>query len=1568
MDSTVGDYMKCRKSNKICDMVQCDTCQSWAHFSCVGVTAAIKDSDWSCDKCSDELQVPKLTKRSSSKKGSSKSKSERGSIQPSIPEGTAGLNEELRKLEAEQRAMEKALEEEMIIREKRLDMERVLQEKRCRKEKEFHEKQMQQDRDLKERQLREEREMLERQLKEEARFASERKKLHEHFQDTKKAISKSISEETEGAIGGEKLKNDNELSFDKNVQFWLKQRNQGRNGVKSKLSCSIADSEDYGEIEEDDAPEEKARQAVSKNLPVFKGEAEKWPMFISCFEYTTKACGFSNLDNLKRLQDCLQGDALEAVRSRLVLPESVPDVINDLRRIFGRPEKLLKTLLTKVRNAQAPRADRLETFMQFGITVKQLCDHLEAAKLADHLNNPMLVQELVEKLPSNYKMDWVRFKRSRIGSPLRIFTDFMNDIVADASEVSEFSTLFLSDTREASHFPPPSKETKPCLVCRRSDHKLRFCDDFKRFSFANRLKVVEQHKLCALCLNNHGKSRCTFRIRCNINGCQGGHHPLLHHAEGSVQLMDIACNAHGALNRGVIFWMVPVTLYFGDHALDILAFLDEGSSSTLVEDAVARELDARGLAEPLVVTWTGNVKRFETTSKRVNLMISARESDEKLPLKDVRTVAELKLPKQTSYEIEEPRIILGLDNLNVFAPLESRVGSPGEPIGVKSKLGWTVYGPQPSGTVVSEVRVILHSLEPMTNQELHDAMRSQFLLDDPSVASVAESNEDARARNIMQTTTMRVGDRYENGLLWRRDEQRFPDSYPMAISRLKALERKLERDPELGSKVHQLIAEYLIKGYAHKATVDELADMAKGNVWYIPLNVVINPQKLAKIRLVWDTRAPVNGISLNSELLTGPDQLVPLQTVISKFRERRVAFGGDIQEIYHQFRIRRAGRKFQSFLFRRDPGSSPETYVMDVGTFGAKCSPCSAQFIKNLNAAQFEQQFPEASAAIINKHYVDDYYDSVDTVDEAIKIATDVKLIHSRRGFHIRNWVSNTPNFLEAMGEQPITSTVRFHQDKETLTERVLGIVWNPVDDVLSFSTATRPEYHLMLHGDSVPSKRIVLSSVMSMFDPLGLLSPFTVYGRILIQDLWRTGCSWDEPIDGQSFEKWTRWTKALPSIEAIRIPRSYFGQASSADIQDLQLHIITDASKGAYGCSAYFRAVVNGRIQCVLVSSRVKVAPLKPMSVPWLELQAAVLGARLAVAVRSNHTFNIAQQVFWTDSTTVLSWITSDVRRYKEFVGLRIGEMLTLSKLCEWRWVPTRLNVADQLTKWTRDPNLNSDSEWFIGPKFLYREEEDWPKQKRYESTQEEAKVHLLAHDIQLLAPIIDVHRFSKWTVLVRTMATVFRFVSNCRRKINGLSIEVLKATDRQAKTIKKNYSIEQYPLKQLEYEKAERILIKVAQAESFGNEVKVLMRNANVSVADRQQIEKSSFLYKLTPLIDGDGILRMESRVERAEFLSFNPAVFWTKTRRPPFRVPKKAVVYRPRPIPASYPPKANPSPYWQVESARLRPETTTDAQATLKDIGTPSLVAGVPGLAAIEEQEAGKEGKVWWNCGRK
>ncbi|XP_062714303.1 uncharacterized protein LOC109417163 [Aedes albopictus] len=1251
-----------------------------------------------------------------------------------------------------------------------------------------------------------------------------------------------------------------------------------------------------------------ARKAVSQHLPKFRGEAEVWPLFISSFEYTTAACGFSNLENVKRLQDCLQGDALEAVRSRLVLPDSVPDVIADLRNLFGKPEKLLKTLLTKVRNAPAPRADRLETFISFGITVKQLCDHLEAAQLSDHLNNPMLVQELVDKLPPSYKLDWVRYKRGRVDSPLRMFTRFTTDIVSDVSEVTEFSTLSVNERTRPGRENPRKKEfvhvheserkqsegsrnemaSRPCWICKRTDHLIRNCDEFRRMNVAERLREVERQKLCGICLNKHSGGRCSSKIRCMMRNCQGGHHPLLHRVEESVQLQKAKSDCT------VIFRMMSVTLYVGKRQYDTVAFLDEGSSATLVDDAVAKRLKAEGTLEPLIVTWTGNINRFENESRTVEISMSAKGSKEKYPLFNTRTVSELQLPKQNIRYAEVvkryshlagvpakdfpsgvPTILIGLDNLHLFAPLESRVGKPNEPIAVRSKMGWTIYGSEKRRPMV-QTYLNLHSVAPVSNQELHDMMREQYVLEEAPITSFAvpEPSEEKRARKIFESTTKRVGNRFETGLLWRSDERRFPDSYPMADRRMKALDRKLERSPALKENVCRQIEEYQSKGYAHKATEVELAETPQGTAWYLPLNVVVNPRKPGKVRLVWDAAASVNGISLNSELLKGPDMLVPLPRVICHFRKRPIAFGGDIQEMYHQIRIRSEDKQAQRFLFRANSDEAPQVYVMDVATFGSTCSPSSAQYVKNLNAEQYSEQYPEAAVAIVKRHYVDDYYDSVDTVEEAIQRASEVKYVHSRGGFHIRNWVSNSEAVLEELGERSRETVVHFSLDKSTEYERVLGIVWDTVEDTFCFATASKPEYSTVLRGGVRPTKRIVLSIVMAQFDPMGFLAPVTILGKMLIQDLWRTGCQWDDVVDDAAFNKWKRWTNILAEVRAFKFPRSYFGSARSEEIQDVQLHVFADASETAYGCVAYFRAMVRGEVMCALVTSRAKVAPLKQLSIPRLELLAAVLAARMSQTVRENHNFVITKVAFWVDAEVVLSWIRSDQRRYKQFVGFRIGEILSLTRLADWRWVPTKLNVADQLTKWGKDPDTKPSSAWVRGQQFLYESEEDWPRKNMPPAnTTEELRVHLLLHDVKVPAVLVDANRFSKWTILVRTIACVFRFVSNCRRKKERLPTETLRATSGQLKVrMASTGASVRIPLKQEEYEKAERCLLKVAQSESFIDELKVLLKNKDRSVDRWMAIERSSPLYKLTPMIDEDGLIRIEGRTERAEFLPFD------------------------------------------------------------------------------------------------
>lgn len=126
----------------------------------------------------------------------------------------------------------------------------------------------------------------------------------------------------------------------------------------------------------------------------------------------------------------------------------------------------------------------------------------------------------------------------------------------------------------------------------------------------------------------------------------------------------------------------------------------------------------------------------------------------------------------------------------------------------------------------------------------------------------------------------------------------------MAERRLKSLERRLKRDPELYEKVNKQIGGYEVKGYAHKITQKELLGSDSNQVWYLPLGVVVNPKKPSKFRVVWDAAVMVQGQSLNSALLAGPDLLTALPSVLSGYRQRQVAVSGVIKEMFHKYKIR----------------------------------------------------------------------------------------------------------------------------------------------------------------------------------------------------------------------------------------------------------------------------------------------------------------------------------------------------------------------------------------------------------------------------------------------------------------------------------------------------------------------------------------------------------------------------------------------------------------------------------------------------------------------------------------
>ncbi|XP_062533253.1 uncharacterized protein LOC134202221 [Armigeres subalbatus] len=360
-------------------------------------------------------------------------------------------------------------------------------------------------------------------------------------------------------------------------------------------------------------------------------------------------------------------------------------------------------------------------------------------------------------------------------------------------------------------------------------------------------------------------------------------------------------------------------------------------------------------------------------------------------------------------------------------------------------------------------------------------------------------------------------------------------------------------------------------------------------------------------------------------------------------------------------------------------------------------------------------------------------------------------------------------------------------------------------------------------------TKRSILKFVMSVFDPLGLISNLLVHGKMIIQDLWRTQVGWDEPIPAEILINWQ-------------------------SLESLQLHVFVDASESAFACVAYFRVVDHSQPRCTLIASKAKVAPLKPLSVPRLELQAAVIGSRLAKSIADYHTVTISQRFFWSDSRTVLSWINSDARKYRQYVAVRIGEILEESQPEEWRWIPTKLNVADEATKWGKGPTLSSNSRWFSGPDFLLQAENEWPQHQISASCTEEELRTIHVHHVTRVQPCIEYGRFSKWERMLRTTAYVYSFMDSCC----GLG----KRGAMQAR----------HQLKSEDFVRAERALWRIAQADEYAEEI-LILRKANTTNKEKaKELNRDSPIRQLSPFLDEYGVVRMEGRTEASPLSTYD------------------------------------------------------------------------------------------------
>ena len=563
--------------------------------------------------------------------------------------------------------------------------------------------------------------------------------------------------------------------------------------------------------------------------------------------------------------------------------------------------------------------------------------------------------------------------------------------------------------------------------------------------------------------------------------------------------------------------------------------------------------------------------------------------------------------------------------------------------------------------------------------------------DDVSAMTV----EDKRSVEILKQTTFKSGNHYITGLLWKESNSILPNNKSLALSRLYNLERKLAKHPQIRQMYTETMKEYIKKGYARKLS-DKKANTVSPRTNYIPHHSVTNINKPNKLRIVFDAAAKFSNTSLNQHLLKGPDLLNSLVGILLRFREGQYAIIGDIEAMYHQVKVLKEDTDSLRFLWRENFNASIDEYIMCVHIFGKVDSPCCANWALKRTAIDNKPKFSlRAIEAVLEHFYMDDYLDSFPDLEAAIKVIVEVIQLLKLGGFNLTKFVSNNSEIDKYTRQQSSTAKDLVNLDlDETPIERALGVLWDPKQDVLKIKTVNK----------EVPNtKRGILSFVSSIFDPLGILSPSLIEPNQIIQDLWKQNVDWDEQIPADILQRWQKWKGTLKKLESVKISRWYHTSPNDT----IELHIFSDASSIAYGAVSYLRISRPDVIYCNFILGKSRLAPVrnKTMTIPRLELQAAVLASRLKTTILSELKLKVNQVFLWSDSSTVLKYIKNEKVNFGQYIMHRSNEIRNNSNPQDWRYVPSDLNVADDCSRGVKFNDLSNNHRWITGPSFLYQQ-----------------------------------------------------------------------------------------------------------------------------------------------------------------------------------------------------------------------------------------------------------------------
>lgn len=992
-----------------------------------------------------------------------------------------------------------------------------------------------------------------------------------------------------------------------------------------------------------------------------------------------------------------------------------------------------------------------------------------------------------------------------------------------------------------------------CGFCRGS-HLISFCADFKRLTVPDRRRMAAEKSLCFICLQTgHRAQQCTVNRVCQ--SCQQKHNTMLHDnirtaatSDPTVQANTAVMSTTADLRQRPHVILATAIVNVKDAAGGIhqlRAFLDNGAEHSFVSECAAQLLQLPRQSENESLSAISGINAGRCTQSiwmqvsdrlgngfvsTVNAFVLKRVTDDFKPVPPQETdgwphIRDLALADPEFMMRRRIDLLLGSD-IYWDCVLPDLCRYDGLPTAQNSYFGWLIGGTRRNANAAD--RAI------QTHHVKVDTLLENFweLEETTSVRRFTVDEENCEAF-YAATTTRDANGRMHVRLPLRYDDVNFGESQRFAVQRQIQIERRFAAHPDFAEQYRAFMETYLRLGHMKEvvgAHVDlsrsRLMQLSTGRDYYIPHHAVIKESSsTTKLRVVFDaSRRTTNGVSLNDQLHIGPRLQDNLTAIMMRWRQHRVAYCADIEKMYRQILVDEPDSDLQRIVWRPSVNEPMKVFRLSTVTYGTAAAPYLAIKSMQTLAILERERHPIGARIVLNNFYVDDVLGGADSVSECITGQEQLIALLTSGGLSLRKWASNSDAVLAqvppAHRETQLPLSI---EDGSSIS--TLGVQWHPASDELGFN--------IDIAGESDAwTKRSFLSAASRLYDPLGWLAPCIIVVKMLFQSLWKCKLEWDDVLPTELAQEWETMRLALHALADVRISR-WIGTSSGDNIE---LHGFCDASMSAYAAVVYVR-VSGGEVTRIQnICAKTKVAPLKVVSLPRLELCGAVLLVKAINDVVAAMQWENVKIHCWSDSTIVLAWLRGHPSQYNVFVANRTAEIQRTLPAHHWQHVVSGDNPADCASRGMTPSQLLQHKLWWTGPEWLTQAPSCWPAQSDVWETREETRTRACPAVVRPRCWDL-ITKYSSWRKLVRMTALCTRFVHNylCR---------------------KENRRIE--PLTSTELIHAREFWVRTAQHMSFSAEIRALQHDG--------QICKSSPLRSFNPVYSTDRILRIGGRLANA------------------------------------------------------------------------------------------------------